>query len=471
MPEVPFDVAIIGAGVVGVAIARELSRYRVRVALVEAASDVGTGTSKANTAIWHTGFDAKPKTLEASLVRRGYKLLEEFAAESGIPVERTGALMIAWTEQELQVLDDVAHTARQNGYARVRPVRTDELYRREPNLAPGALGAIEIPDEGIICTFTTPLALATQAVTNGTVLMLDSPVRSVKRAEDGCHILRTPRGNIRSQYAVNAAGLYSDTIDRMFGHETFTITPRRGELIVFDKLSRSLVSNVLLPVPTKMGKGVLVAPTVFGNVVLGPTAEDVEDRSATESTRTGLSTLWRKGQPLIPALLQEEVTAVYSGLRAATEHRDYQIATYPRERYVCVGGIRSTGLSSSMAIGEYVRQLLAEAGLILEPKEEFQTIRMPNIGESFLRPYQDGEAIRRNPDYGCIVCHCERVTRGEILAACKSAIPARSIDGLRRRTRATMGRCQGFYCTAQVVDLLAQTTGRSGASILGMGKR
>lgn len=464
----PFDVAIIGAGVVGAAIARALARYQLRCVLIEAADDVGTGTSKANTAILHTGFDAKPGSLEARLVRRGHELLTSYGPQVGIPIERVGALLVAWDTEQLASLPSIAENAARNGYTAVGTVSAEELYRREPHLGAGALGALEVPDESIICPFTTPLAFATEAVVNGVDLALGSPVQSIAVDAAGAHSLVTPARTFRSRYVINAAGLYADAIDRMFGHETFTVVPRRGELIIFDKLARSLINHILLPVPTKVSKGVLVSPTVFGNVVLGPTAEDVADKSATGSTAAGIANLCEKGSRIVPELMAEEVTAVYAGLRAATEHNDYQLTFDPTQRYVCVGGIRSTGLSASMAIAEHVVDGLADGGLTLELKDDFHSVRMPNIGEAFQRPYQSAEMIASNPDYGRIVCHCERVTRGEIVDAVHAPIPARSLDGVRRRTRALFGRCQGFFCAAAVARLLADETGQSIAALLGL---
>ncbi len=461
------DVAVVGAGVVGSAIARELARYELSVSLVEAASDVGTGTSKANTAILHTGFDAKPGSLEARLVRRGSELMHVHGPQLGIPIERTGALLVAWTPDEVAELDPIQEKARANGYEAARRLDRDEIYELEPNLGPGALAGLEVPDESIVCTFTAPLAFATQAVENGVTLLLDSPVEGVGHTEAGHHVLALSGGRrLVARWLVNAAGLNSDVLDRALGHHRFTVTPRRGELIVFDKLARGLLTHVLLPVPTKMGKGVLVAPTVYGNVMLGPTAEDLDDKHATDSTAAGIQTLWGKGRRIMPRLLDEEVTAVYAGLRAATEHSDYQLFSDAEQRYVCVGGIRSTGLSASMGIAEYVSELLREAGEPLREKTVFKTVHMPNIGEAFTRPYQDAAAIARDPEYGRIVCHCERVTRGEIRDAARATIPARSVDGLRRRTRAQMGRCQGFYCAAEIDALLAQASGRPLAELL-----
>ncbi|MER6122070.1 FAD-dependent oxidoreductase [Streptomyces sp. NPDC001795] len=449
LPEMPYDVAIVGAGVVGCAIARELARHpRLRIALVEAQDDVGQGTSKANTAILHTGFDAVPGSLEARLVREGANRLAAYAAESGIPVERVGALLVAWDSEQLAALPGLAAKAQKNGYEEGRLLGPDEVYAREPHLGPGALGALHIPDESIICPWTTTLAYATQAVRSGADLHLNCRVRTA-----GPGILHTTRGTLRARHLVNAAGLGSDELDRHLGHSDFTVTPRRGQLIVFDKFARELVHHILLPVPTALGKGVLVSPTVYGNVLLGPTAEDLDDRTATGSTPEGLALLRDKGRRILPDLLDEEVTAVYAGLRAATEHDDYRIRAHPEQGYVTVGGIRSTGLTASMAIAWYVTGLLAESGLDLREPEEPAPVRMPNLGEAFTRPYQRPDLIAADPEYGTLVCHCERVTRGEIRDALASTVPPHSLDGLRRRTRARGGRCQGFYCGAAVREL------------------
>ena len=285
-PKGPFDVAIIGAGAVGCAVARELTRRGARCVIAEAGPDVGAGTSKANTAIHHTGFDAKPGTVESRLVARGYELLGEYAARVGIPVARLGALMVAWNPEQREALAGIRAKASENGYQETRAVDLEELYAREPNLGPGAEGAIEIPGEGIICPFTTTLAFATEAVKGGCELALNAPVRGVQASGDA-HELDTDRGPIRARYLVNAAGLRSDEIDAMLGQSDFRVTPRRGELIVFDKLARGLVNQILLPVPTEKTKGVLVSPTIYGNVLLGPTADDIEDKTDRSTTGCG----------------------------------------------------------------------------------------------------------------------------------------------------------------------------------------
>ena len=453
-----YDVAVVGAGVVGAAVARLLSHHRLRVVLIEAGADVGAGTSKANTAILHTGFDASPGTVEARLVARGYALLRDHASAVGIAVEPVGAVLVAWDDEQAERLPSLTAKAAANGYPGTAMVDSATVYDLEPNLGPGAVAGLLVPDEHIIDPWSTTLAFAVEAVGNGVELRRSSPVLTVAPAGEG-HALRVPDGEVRARFVVNAAGLRADELHRALGHDTFTVTPRRGELIVFDKLARPLVGRTVLPVPTATTKGVLVAPTVFGNVMLGPTADDIEDKDATGSTRDGIARLLAQGRQIMPRLLDEEVTSVYAGLRAATEHSDYVIELHPDQRYVCLGGIRSTGLTASMAIAEEALRLLAAAGLECEAKDadELVAVTMPNLGEAFPRPYQAG---------GPIVCHCERVTAEEVRNACAGPVPALDLDGIRRRTRALTGRCQGFACSAAMLGLASAAAGRTPAQLV-----
>ena len=468
-----WDVAIIGGGVVGTAIARELAGYELRCVLLEAADDVGTGTSKANTAILHTGFDATPGTLESRLVARGGALLRDYAERSEIAVEPAGALLVAWTREQADSLAAITEKAKRNGYARVRSVSVSGVYEREPSLGPGALGGLWIPDEWVIDPWSVSLAFATEAVRAGVTLRLGTRVTGVSAVggDDGFELATSAGdGPVRCRFAVNAAGLASDEVDRMFGGGGFTIQPRKGELIVFDKLARPLLSSIILPVPTARTKGVLVAPTVFGNLLLGPTAEDVPDRSDTSTSASGLSALLEAGRRILPGLAAEEVTATYAGLRAATEHSDYQVGAYGR--YVRVAGIRSTGLTASLGIAEHVAGLLDEAGLALKPRSAGLAVpRVPYLGEAGRRPYQDADRIAADPAYGEITCHCERVTRGEIRDALASDLPPAGLDGLRRRTRAMNGRCQAFYCGAAVSGMFRDVGAGRGTGSRASGSR
>ena len=456
LPDRPYDVVIVGAGVVGTAIARELARHRpLRIALVDAADDVGEGTSKANTAILHTGFDATPGSLEARLVQDGARRLADYAAETGIPLERTGALLVAWDDDQLGTLPALADKARRNGVTDVRPLSAADLYDREPRLGPGALGALSVPGESIVCPWTTPLAYATQAVLAGVDLHLRCRVRAI-RDHAGQHELTCDRGLLRARYLVNAAGLEADHVDSLLGRHDFTVTPRRGQLIVYDTFARPLVRHILLPVPTARGKGVLVAPTVYGNVLLGPTAEDLSDKRATGSTAEGLALLREKGRRILPELLGEEVTAVYAGLRAATDHDDYRIRAHPEQRAVTVGGIRSTGLTASLGIAAYTVGLLEEIGLALPAARDLPPLRMPPLGRAAPRPCEQRGLVAADPAYGVLVCPCERVSQGEVRDALATPVPPTTLAGLRRRTRVLSGRCQGFTCGATVRNLLAR---------------
>ncbi len=451
------DVVVIGAGIVGSAIARALGGTGLTVTLIEGRDDVGDGTSKANTALLHTGFDATPGTLESRLVARGYDLLGEYAEQVGIPVERTGALLVAWTDEERDALPGLKDKAERNGYDACEIVGADEVYRRVPELGPGALAGLTVPGEAIICSWTTNLALATDAVRRGVELRRGADVTDVivRSADVDYTAVVTTRGRINGRWVVNAAGLGADHLDAKFGYQRFTVTPRRGELLVFDKLTRPMVPCIVLAVPSSRGKGVLVSPTIYGNVMVGPTSENITDRTATGTSEQGFEFLLGKGRALMPTLFDEEVTATYAGLRAAIDHDDYLIDVDREHQYVLVGGIRSTGLTAGMAVAEHLLDLLADTGLDLTPRAELPPApRMPNIGEATMRPYQDAERIAADPEYGRIVCFCERVTAGEIRDAFASVIPPRDLDGLRRRTRVMNGRCQGFYCGASTQTLL-----------------
>ncbi len=448
-----FDVCVIGAGVVGSAVARLLSHQHLSVVLVDAAPDVGAGTSKANTAILHTGFDATPGSVDAGLVARGYELLRRYAPTVGIAVEETGAVLVAWTDEQAEALPALVAKAHTNGYDAAALVDAGEVRAREPHLGGGVVAGMVVPGEHIIDPWSTPIAFAREAIANGATWRPGCRVAGFEFG-DAKTVVTFERGDpIETRFVVNAAGLFSDVVHELAGGSGFTVRPRRGELIVFDKLARGLLHGTVLPVPTSTTKGVLVAPTVFGNVMVGPTADDIGDKAATGSTRAGIDALVAHARRILPALADEEVTAVYAGLRAATEHSDYQLVHHPDRRYVCLGGIRSTGLTASMALAEEALRRLVECGLTMSPKEddEIVPIRMTNLGEVEPRPYQQ-------PGNTGIVCHCERVTRDEIAVACTVVPAATDLDGVRRRTRAIAGRCQGFACLAEVCTIAAAAT-------------
>ena len=456
MNDQDFDLVIIGAGVVGTALAREFAKSNLKVALLEERADVGDLTSKANTAILHTGFDMTPGSLESKLVSQGYELLKAYAQEVSIAVEKLGGLLVAWSDEEVANLPKLKQKAIENGYEECELITAEQLYTLEPNLGQGALAALTVPGEWIIDPWTPIIAFATQAKLAGVEILLNTKVTKISRSDSGFS-LTTSGGEISTRYLINAGGLYSDEIDAQLEIKDFKVTPRRGELIVFDKLSRSLINHVILPVPSSMGKGVLVSPTVFGNIMLGPTAENLDDKTATGTTESGVEGLLKKGARISPALINEEITAIYAGLRAATEHFDFQIKLHNyqgRQNYVTVGGIRSTGLTASMAIALYVKELLIKAGVDIKDIKQLPAIKMNTLGEASRRPYQDEDAIKANPLNGQIICHCERTTTQEVVDALNSPLPPSNLQALGRRTRAGLGRCQGFYCHHELRKLL-----------------
>lgn len=445
-----YDFAVIGAGVVGSAIARDLAGTSHSVALIDAREDVCEGTSKANTAILHTGFDAAPGTLESELVREGFHLAWDYCRRTGVALKRSGAVLVAWDDEEEETLRSLQKKAAENRYDETELISADRVYQLLPHLGEGVRGGLTVPDESIIDAWSLPLALATDAVNRGVDLLLEREVKGVSVGEQTT-TLATSRGSIKARWVVNAAGLGGDTLDQLYGYDRIHVHPRKGELFVFDKLSSELVDKIVLAVPSKKGKGVLVSPTVYGNVMLGPTADDGEDRTDTSTTEEGFEFLLQKGSHIFPQLLGEEVTSSYAGLRAAHNLSDYLIELDAGQRYLIAGAVRSTGLTSAMAIGRYVMDLLAEQGIDVTERDDLpEPPSMPPLGEHQVRPFANEELIASDPAYGEIVCFCERVTRGEIRDAMNSTIPPTTISGLRRRTRALNGRCQAFFCGAEV---------------------
>ncbi|HLR56969.1 MAG TPA: NAD(P)/FAD-dependent oxidoreductase [Beutenbergiaceae bacterium] len=460
MNQPDYDIVIIGAGVIGAAIARDLAGTRNSVALMDSRDDIGSGTTKANTAILHTGYDAKPGTLEARLVARGYHLLKEYCAKTNIGVRETGAILVAWDEEQARSLPALKERAEANGYYETSLLSAQEVYEHVPSLGDGVTGGLNVPGEAVIDPWSVPLAFATEAVSRGAELLRS---RRVVRVDVGSTTtLYTNQGPVTTRWVINAAGLGADGVDKMFGYSRLKVHPRKGELLVYDKLAAGLVDKIVLAAPSKAGKGVLISPTIFGNVMLGPTAVDIDDKGDTSTTEEGFEFLLQKGRAIMPALLNEEVTASYAGLRAANNQNDYLIDVDEVQRYVVAGAIRSTGLTSAPAVAEHVTALLTASGLDLEVRDDLpEPPLMPPLGEHQRRPFADDSKIRDDPAYGEIVCFCERVSEGEIRDAMESVVPPWSLEGLRRRTRVMNGRCQAFYCGARVKSLFEENKGQT----------
>jgi glycerol-3-phosphate dehydrogenase len=441
-----YDVAVVGAGVVGCAVARRFALEGARVVVIEKATDILDGASKANSAILHTGFDAPPNSLELSCIREGYQEYKEIQLEMGLPLETSGAHVIAWSDEEAARLEHIAVQAANNGVAGVEMISAVELYRREPFLSKHALAAVTVPGESIIDPWSAPYAYLRQSLENGATVYLACEVTGGAN-DDGKWLLETSRGNLTCRHVINCAGLYGDTLDEMLlGDAEFEIKPRKGQFVVFDKAATRLINSILLPVPTEKTKGIVITRTVFGNVLVGPTAEDQESRTDTSTDKTTLVSLLASAEKIIPELSNVPVTAVYAGLRPATEHKHYRIEAQSGRNWITVGGIRSTGLSSALGIARHVFDLYRKQAEKLHPIEQPKIPNVLSLAESGQRDWQ-------REGHGEIVCHCELVTEREIKNALTEPLAARSLSGLKRQTRATMGRCQGFYCSARLAEL------------------
>lgn len=449
LPDDVVDFAIIGAGVVGCALARRLTLDGARVAVIEKAADVLDGASKGNSAILHTGFDAPPNSLEQRCVAKGYELYLAEHESLGLPILKSGALVLAWTEQELAVLDDLVQQAHHNGVTDVHQLGVGDIAKAEPSLNTQVKGGFRVPREYLIDPWATAHVYLLHALVNGATLHRNNEV--IGGEFNGTYWgLQTSQGSVKATQVVCAAGLYGDVVDqRLLGSRRFSITPRKGQFVVFEKAASRLISNIILPVPTATTKGIVVCRTIFGNVLVGPTAEDQDSREDSSTSTHTLENLRAKGVELIPELAQCEITATYAGLRPATEFKDYQISQYVDQHYLCVGGIRSTGLSGALGIADHVSRLLASTHAVrTSPLTNPVKAKADRLSNYHPRDWQ------ASGNQG-IVCHCEQVTRREIFAALDGPMPPATLQGLKRRTRVCMGQCQGFYCSGELADITA----------------
>lgn len=451
------DVAIIGAGVVGCAMARRFALEGARVCVLDAAPDILSGASKANSAILHTGFDAPPESLELACMQAAYDEYMEIRAAMNLPVLETGATVAAWTEDEEARLPDLLAQAQGNGVTDTRILSQAEVLAREPELASHVRGALLVPREHVIDPWSAPLAYATQAKALGAEFRFNAPLTAARRDGDTWH-LETGAGPLMAKSVINCAGLYGDRVEEiLLGTPSFEIRPRKGQFVVFDKAASQRLRTILLPVPNERTKGVVLTRTVYGNLLVGPTAEEQEARDRADVTATELDRLIAKAVELVPALENMPVTAVYAGLRPASERKDYRVHADAAQGYYCAGGIRSTGLTAALGIARHVFALWSEShSLVWSAPDDPMVPRMPNLAEHLPRDYQI-------PGHDGIVCHCEMVTAREIRAALDSPLPPGDFGGLRRRTRCAMGRCQGFNCLGRIASL---TEGRLRAPLL-----
>lgn len=459
-----YDVIIIGAGVTGCAVARYLSRYQGSALVLERAEDVCCGTSKANSAIIHAGFDAAHGSLMAKMNVQGNRMLPELAKELDFPFRMNGSLVVCMSEEDMPRLRALYENGVKNGVEGLEIVDAQRLHELEPNISKNAVAALWAPTGGIVCPFNMTIALAENANANGVDFRFNTKVTGFTRGEEGWTV-HTEQGDFQTRYVVNAAGVYADVLHNMVSARKLHITPRRGDYCLLDRQVGGFVSHTVFQLPGKLGKGVLVSPTVHGNIIVGPTAIDIEDRDGTNTTAAGLEELIAKAGISVDNLPIRQTITSFAGLRAHEDHHEFVIGeAEDAPGFVDCAGIESPGLTSAPAIGLSVAELLREK-LGLRKKEDFIATRKGLLDPKSLTKEAYQALIRENPAYGQIICRCEQVTEGEIIDAIRRPLGARSLDGVKRRTRAGMGRCQAGFCSPRVLEILARELGVSQAEI------
>ena len=459
-----YDVIIIGAGVTGCAVARYLSRYQGSALVLERAEDVCCGTSKANSAIIHAGFDAAHGSLMAKMNVQGNRMVPGLAKELDFPFRMNGSLVVCMSGEDMPRLQALYENGVKNGVEGLEIVDAQRLHELEPNVSKNAVAALWAPTGGIVCPFNMTIALAENANANGVDFRFNTKVTGFTRGEEGWTV-HTEQGDFRTRYVVNAAGVYADVLHNMVSSRKLHITPRRGDYCLLDRQVGGFVSHTVFQLPGKLGKGVLVSPTVHGNIIVGPTAIDIEDRDGTNTTAAGLEELIAKAGISVDNLPIRQTITSFAGLRAHEDHHEFVIGeAEDAPGFVDCAGIESPGLTSAPAIGLTVAELLREK-LGLQEKEDFIATRKGLLDPKSLTWDAYQALIRENPAYGQIICRCEQVTEGEIIDAIRRPLGARSLDGVKRRTRAGMGRCQAGFCSPRVMEILARELGVSQAEI------
>jgi len=455
-----YDVVIIGAGVIGGLIARELSRYDLKLCIVEKENDVAAGTTKANSAIVHAGFDAAPGSLKAKFNVLGAQMMPQVAKELDVPYQNNGSLVIGFNEEDEQTLHTLYQRGLDNGVKDLSILDQEALRKLEPNISPNAICALYAPTAGIICPYALTIAAVGNAMDHGAHLKRNFTVTAITQRDDLYTVTSQTGEFLQAKFVVNAAGLYAGHIANMVGDTSFTLHPRRGEYILLDKSFGNLVSHTIFRTPSKMGKGILVSPTVDGNLLTGPTSADITDSEDTQTSPEGFAQVMRESCENVQGLSFGGAITSFCGLRAVSDVGDFIIRS-PRAGFVNVAGIESPGLSASPAIARYVVELLSNIGLALQPRKDFNPCRKsPHYFRKLSIPEKNA-IIAKDPAYGRILCRCEQVTEGEILYAIRQNPQPLDLDGIKRRTRAQMGRCQGGFCSPHLVELLARELGVS----------
>lgn len=452
-----YDVAIIGAGVTGAMTARLLSSYNLKTVLVEKTNDVAMGATRANSAIVHAGFDAKPGTLKAKLNVKGCALMPVVCGELSVPYKNNGSLVVAFSDEEMETVKELYDRGIKNGVPQLSVISKEELKALEPNINDEAKGALLASSAGIVCPYELTIASCENAVENGVEFMRNAEVTAITD-NGGEYLINTTAGDINAKYIVNAAGCYSDDVARMIGDDSFDLKIRSGEYYVLDRSVGNTVSHTIFQCPSAMGKGILVTPTVDGNLLIGPTATDIDTKDDLSTTAEGLATVQKLAVKSVPCVSVRNAITSFTGLRAHPVSDDFIIDVSEKSaRFVNAGGIESPGLSSAPAAAEYIcEKLFAAMGGEPEKKADYNPIRKAPVRFRHMNDEERADIIKKNSAYGRIICRCETITEGEIIDAIKAPAGARDIDGVKRRTRAGMGRCQGGFCGSKVVEILAR---------------
>lgn len=464
-----YDVIIIGGGVSGTASARELSRYKGKFCLLEKEEDLCCGTSKANSGIVHAGYDAPKGSLMAKLNVLGNEKMGKLSRELDFPFKRTGSLVLCFSPEDMPSLQLLYDRGIANGVKNLRILSREEVLEMEPNISDEVYAALYAPTAGIVCPFEMNLAFGENAYENGVEFYFDTEVIRLAKIEEGYRIF-TNKGEFETKCIVNAAGVYADKFHNMVSEKKIHITPRKGEYCLLDKSAGAHVSRTVFALPGKEGKGVLVTPTVHGNLLIGPTATDIEEKEGTNTTGNGLAQVIKKAGRNVKNLPLRQVITSFAGLRAHEDRQEFIIEeAADAPGFIDCAGIESPGLTSAPAIGERVAEILREK-LGLEEKENFISKRKGILRPASLSFEERNALIRENPAYGNIICRCEMVTEGEIREAIRRPLGAKSLDGVKRRTRAGMGRCQSGFCSPKAMEILAQELGVDLAEITKAGE-
>lgn len=465
-----FDVLVIGGGVVGGLILRELTKYKLSVCLLEKENDVAMGASKANSGIVHAGFDATTGSLKAKFNVQGNRMLESVCADLGVKFRRNGSLVVAFSEEDIKTLRDLKERGQQNGVEGLEIVDRARLCEMEKNISDEALAALYAPTGGIVCPYELTIAAIGNAMDNGAKLMTEFEVTAIEKTENGYSVTSADGREVYAKLVVNCAGLQSDKIAAMIGDTDIKIGARKGEYILLDRENGDFVEHTLFFTPTKLGKGILVTQTVDNNILLGPTAEEQTDDN-TETSANGLAFVIEKAKKMCKNPPLFNTITSFAGVRAYSDRHDFIIEESKKAKgFIHCAGIESPGLTASPAIAKYVVETLVGGITSLEKNETFNGVRKPDYFFKNLSMEEKNAIIKENPSYGRIVCRCEQVTEGEILRAIRENPPARDIDGVKRRTRSGMGRCQGGFCQPYVAELIAKEQGMPLTSVTKSGK-